>query len=35
VRPIRETLIGMVESASEARRKAWLEKLRALGAKGQ
>jgi putative NADPH-quinone reductase len=35
VRPIRETLIGMVESASEARRKAWLDKLRALGAKGQ
>ncbi len=35
VRPIRETLIGMVESASEARRKAWLDKLRTLGAKGQ
>jgi putative NADPH-quinone reductase len=35
VRPIRETLIGMVESAGEAKRKAWLEQLRTLGAKGQ
>ena len=35
VRPIRETLIGMVESASEKRRKAWLDKLRALGERGR
>jgi putative NADPH-quinone reductase len=35
IRPIRETLIGMVGSANERRRKAWLEKLRALGARGQ
>ena len=35
VRPIRETLIGMVESASEKRRKAWFDKLRALGERGR
>ena len=35
VRPIRETLIGMVESASEKQRKAWLDKLRALGERGR
>jgi putative NADPH-quinone reductase len=31
--PIRESLIGMVE-AGEARRKKWIEKMRALGRKG-
>jgi putative NADPH-quinone reductase len=31
--PIRESLIGMVE-AGEARRKKWIEKIRALGRKG-
>ena len=35
IRPIRETLIGMVGFANERKRKAWLERLRALGAKGQ
>jgi putative NADPH-quinone reductase len=35
VRPIRETLVGMVEALSEKRRKAWLEKLRALGERGR
>ena len=35
IKPIRETLIGMMGSASERKRKAWLEKLRALGARGQ
>jgi hypothetical protein len=35
VRPIRETLIGMVGSASEKRHKAWLETLRALGERGR
>ena len=35
IRPIRETLIGMIGSLSERRRGAWLEKLRALGASGR
>jgi putative NADPH-quinone reductase len=35
IRPIRETLIGMVGSLNERKSKAWLERLRALGAKGQ
>jgi putative NADPH-quinone reductase len=35
VRPIRETLIGTVESLTEKQRKAWLEKLRALGERGR
>ena len=35
IKPIRETLIGMMGSASERKRKAWLEKLRALGEGGQ
>jgi putative NADPH-quinone reductase len=34
IRPIRETLIGRVVSISERKRTAWLERLRALGAKG-
>jgi putative NADPH-quinone reductase len=33
--PIRETLIGMVEACSAARREKWLEKLRALGRAGR
>ena len=33
--PIRETLIGMIGSLNERKRKAWLEKLRALGASGR
>jgi putative NADPH-quinone reductase len=35
IRPIRETLIGMIGFASDRKRKAWLEKLGALGARGQ
>ena len=35
IRPIRETLIGMIGFANERKRKAWLERLRALGANGQ
>jgi putative NADPH-quinone reductase len=35
IKPIRETLIGMVDSLNDRRSKAWLEKLRALGARGQ
>ena len=33
--PIRETLIGMVEACSAAKRVKWLEKLRALGHAGR
>lgn len=33
--PIRETLIGGVESIGDARRKAWLEKLRRFGRAGR
>jgi putative NADPH-quinone reductase len=33
IAPIRETLIGSVESLSEARRRAWLDRMRALGAR--
>jgi putative NADPH-quinone reductase len=35
IRPIRETLIGMVGFANERKQKAWLERMRALGAKGK
>lgn len=31
VKPIRNTLFGMVEEVSDTKRKAWLEKMRALG----
>ena len=31
--PIRESLLGMVERADEAKRKSWLEKMRRFGAK--
>ena len=34
IKPIKETLIGLMGTAGEAKRKAWLEKLRALGRKG-
>ena len=34
IKPIRETLIGMIGSLSEAKRRAWLDKLRALGRDG-
>ena len=34
IKPIKETLIGMIGAADEAKRKAWLQKLRALGCKG-
>jgi len=33
--PIRETLIGLVESCSAAKREKWLEKLHALGRAGR
>jgi putative NADPH-quinone reductase len=33
--PIRETLIGGVESIGDARRKAWLEKLCRFGREGR
>jgi len=35
IKPIRETLIGMVGSLNERKSKTWLEKLRALGTSGQ
>ncbi|HSH43976.1 MAG TPA: NAD(P)H-dependent oxidoreductase [Arenicellales bacterium] len=31
IKPVRATLLGMVESASEAKRSRWLETMRALG----
>lgn len=34
IKPIRETLIGMVEAADEAKRERWLDKMLALGRKG-
>lgn len=34
IRPVRETLFGMVGAASEAKRRSWLEQMRALGARG-
>jgi putative NADPH-quinone reductase len=33
--PIRETLFGMVEGVSPAKRAAWLEKMRAFGRAGR
>jgi putative NADPH-quinone reductase len=35
VKPIRATLIGMVEGIGDDKRKAWIEKLRRLGTGGQ
>ncbi len=35
ISPIRETLIGMVETGDDAGRKKWLAKMRDLGGKGQ
>lgn len=34
IKPIRETLIGMIGSLNEAKRRAWLDKLRTLGREG-
>ena len=34
IRPVRQTLIGMVENASDARRQAWLSRAEALGKRG-
>jgi putative NADPH-quinone reductase len=34
IKPVRETLIGMVEAGPEAKRRHWLDRLSALGAKG-
>lgn len=34
IKPIRETLFGMVEAATPEKRAGWIEKMRALGAKG-
>ncbi|HYH18836.1 MAG TPA: NAD(P)H-dependent oxidoreductase [Azospirillum sp.] len=34
IKPVRETLFGMVGAASEAKRRSWLEKMRTLGTKG-
>ena len=34
VKPIRTSLFGMVESAGDEKRQAWLEEMRTLGAKG-
>lgn len=32
IRPLRESLFGMVEDVSDARRRRWLDRMRALGA---
>jgi len=32
--PVRETLLGMVGAASEAKRRAWLQRMRELGRRG-
>lgn len=34
IRPVKETLIGVIGTASEAKRKAWLGKMRVLGSRG-
>ena len=34
IRPVRDTLFGMVESAGPARRARWLARMRGLGARG-
>jgi len=34
IKPVRETLFGMVGAASEATRTTWLKRMRALGAQG-
>lgn len=34
IRPVRETLIGLVDALPEAKRRRWLDRLSALGAKG-
>jgi putative NADPH-quinone reductase len=34
IKPVRETLFGLVDAASEAKRRKWLERMRALGRKG-
>ncbi len=35
ISPVRETLFGMVEKADEKKRARWIDKMRALGAKGR
>jgi putative NADPH-quinone reductase len=34
IKPVRETLIGAVETCGSARRRGWLDKLAALGREG-
>jgi putative NADPH-quinone reductase len=34
IRPVRQSLFGMVETASDATRQRWLERMRRLGARG-
>jgi len=34
IRPVRETLIGLIESMNDKRRRQWLDKLRTLGSRG-
>lgn len=34
IKPVHETLFGMVGAAGEAKRRSWLEKMRTLGARG-
>jgi putative NADPH-quinone reductase len=33
IRPVRQTLFGLVETATDARRAAWVETMRRLGAR--
>jgi len=31
MKPVRETLLGMVDTVSDAKRQAWLDRMRAYG----
>jgi len=31
MKPVRETLLGMVDAVSDAKRRAWLERMRTYG----
>ena len=35
IRPVRETLIGLVETSNGAKRERWLRKMHALGVEGR
>jgi len=35
ISPVRENLFGLVDAASDAKRRKWLEKIESLGRKGR